>query len=365
MSRWVRQHIGQMKGYAPGFQPASGHVTKLNTNENPYAPSTAVLKALSSVDADALRKYPPPLADGFRDVAAQVHGVERANVIATNGGDELLRLVVTTFVEPGRPIGVLDPSYSLYPVLAELHGSPIVSVEMSSDWSIPRDFAERMNDAGASLVMVVNPHAPSGALTEIDALETLASRLNAVLLIDEAYVDFVDPEREHDLVPMIRRFDNVILLRSLSKGYSLAGLRFGYGLAPESLIEPMLTKTRDSYNVDSIAQRLATAALESRADARRSWSLVRAERERVRSGLQALDFDVPPSQSNFVLCTVPGGRQAAEALLSALEREEIFVRHFGAPRIADKLRITIGTPSQNDRLLLAIAQWHRGRSIDS
>lgn len=350
-----------MKGYTPGFQPASPSVTKLNTNENPYAPSGAVLRALASIDAEALRKYPPPLADGFRDTAAQVHGVERANVVATNGGDELLRLVVTTFVEPGRPIGVLDPSYSLYPVLAELHGSPIVSTEMPADWSIPRDFAERMNDAGASLVMVVNPHAPSGSLTGLEALEALASRLKAVLLIDEAYVDFVDPEIEHDLVPMIRRFDNVILLRSLSKGYSLAGLRFGYGLGPSSLIEPMLTKTRDSYNVDSISQKLAIAALESRADARRSWSLVRAERSRVSSSLQGLGFEVPPSQSNFILSTVPGGSDAAEDLLAALEREEIFVRHFGAPRIADKLRITIGTPSQNDRLLLAIGQWHQRR----
>src|SRR5690242_16197901 len=162
---YERANIARMHGYVPGKQPASSETIKLNTNENPYPPCAAVMRALAAVPADALRRYPPPSAEGFRERAAAVHGLDKDQIVAVNGGDELLRLVFTTFVEPGAPIGVIEPSYSLYPVLAEVHGSPVVRVDAEPDWSWPADLAERMNDAGVRLLLVVNPHAPSGMLT--------------------------------------------------------------------------------------------------------------------------------------------------------------------------------------------------------
>ena len=198
--RYERKNIAAMHGYVPGKQPAATDVVKLNTNENPYPPSAAVMDALRSIEPDALRRYPKPAADGLRAAAARLHGLAPEQVVAVNGGDELLRLAVTTFVEPGAPIGVATPSYSLYPVLAELHGSPLVEVPLQDDWSLPSDLGPRMKRAGVQLLMLVNPHAPSGHLTEVARLAALARELSCVLLLDEAYVDFVDPERGHDVV---------------------------------------------------------------------------------------------------------------------------------------------------------------------
>jgi histidinol-phosphate aminotransferase len=350
---YERESIQRMHGYTPGKQPASVDTIKLNTNENPYPPAPEVMRALLEVPAEALRRYPEPLADAFRNVAAEVHGVTRDHVMAVNGGDELLRLAVTTFVEPGEPIGVLEPSYSLYPVLAEIHGCPLTRVPAGENFEVPADFAARMNQAGVNLALLVNPHAPSGYLVKQAQIEAIAEELNGVLLVDEAYVDFVDPALEHDLVPLLAKYDNLLLLRTLSKGYSLAGLRFGYALGTPSLIAPMLEKTRDSYNVDVVAQRMAAAALTARAYARDTWEGVRLERERVQAALIAMGLRVRESQSNFLLAYVPVGVEAA-AVQRELEAGGVLIRHFNQPRLTDALRITIGTKSQNDKLLAGL-----------
>jgi histidinol-phosphate aminotransferase len=351
---YERASISRMHGYVPGKQPATSDTIKLNTNENPYPPADAVLRALHEVPADSLRRYPEPLAEAFRKAAAELHGVQPNQIVAVNGGDELLRIAITTFVEPGKPIGVLSPSYSLYPVLAAIHGSPVVSVPAGDDFSVPSTFAARMNDEGVNLAFLVNPHAPSGKLTSRDDIAALAQQLDGVLLVDEAYVDFVEPEREHDLLPLLRKHDNLLLLRTLSKGYSLAGLRFGYGLGQESLIAPLLSKTRDSYNVDVIAQRLAEAAIRAQPHARASWERVRSERARVHAALVALGFRIPESQSNFLLAEVPRDGASARNLQQELEARGLLVRYFAEPRLDTSLRITIGTPEQNDRLLNAL-----------
>lgn len=347
---YERSSIAAMRGYVPGKQLASKSVIKLNSNENPYPPSPAVMAALQGLDPDRLRRYPPPGADAFRQAAARLHGLQPDQVVATNGGDELLRMVITTFVDPGAPIGVVEPSYSLYPILAAIHDSPVVRVDSLADFAPPADLAARMNAAGVKLLFVVNPHAPSGQLTAPAALSELAAAFAGVLLIDEAYVDFVDPELQHDVVPLLARHDNVLLLRTLSKGYSLAGLRFGYGLGAAELIAPLLWKTRDSYNVDAISQIIACAALEHRDDAARSWQLVRAERARLGTALHALGFAVHPSQSNFLLAYVPKGASAAH-LQRELEQRDMLIRYFDEPRLRDALRISVGTAAENDRLL--------------
>jgi len=303
------------------------------------------------VTAEQLQHYPPPIADGFRALAASIHGVEAQQVIATNGGDELLRLAVSTFVEPGQAVGVLEPSYSLYRVLADLNQSPAVRVPLAEDWSCPADAARTFNEARAKLVFVTNPHAPSGRLTPVVQLSALAGELDALVVVDEAYVDFVDPDLGHDAVPLVSNHENVLILRTLSKGYSLAGLRFGYGIGAPGIIEPMLTKTRDSYNVGVVGQRLAVAALESRDRAAQTWEAVRRERTRLREALAQLGLDTPPSQSNFLLATVPDWAGHARTLCDALEDRGVLVRHFDQGCLRDKLRITVGTPTDTDRLL--------------
>ncbi|MEQ8813380.1 MAG: aminotransferase class I/II-fold pyridoxal phosphate-dependent enzyme [Thalassobaculum sp.] len=349
---YERDAIARMAGYVPGEQPARTVVAKLNTNENPYPPCQAVMDALRSIDGHALRRYPSAMADGFRAEAARLHGVTPDHVIATNGGDELLRLAITTFLEPGGPLGIAEPGYSLYPVLAAVNDSPLARVPLADDWSLPAGIAERWNAAGARLAMLVNPHAPSGRLTPVAEIAAVARAFDGVLLLDEAYVDFIDPARGYDSTPLVRELPNVLLLRTMSKGYSLAGLRFAYGIGAPALVAPMLTKSKDSYNVDAVAQALATASLRHRDEAARTWDAVRAERARVRSVLVQRGYEVPESETNFLLATVPGGD--ARAIYRALADAGIYVRWFDQDRLRDKLRISIGTPEENDALLTAL-----------
>lgn len=355
---YERQNIQRMTGYSSGEQPSQPGIIKLNTNENPYPASAAVAAALQGMRIEDLRRYPQPMANDFRRVAAECHHLHIDNFIATNGGDELLRLVITTFVEPGDAIAIAEPSYSLYPVLAEIHGCHVARIDLEDDWHMGADFAKRLNASGARLAFVVNPHAPSGLLTPVAELRALAGSFKGVLVIDEAYVDFVDPDLRHDAVTLVREMDNVLILRTLSKGYSLAGLRFAYGIGDTTLIAPMLYKTRDSYNTDVISQVLATAALRDRACAALSWEKVRLERARVASALTALGFHCAPSQSNFLLARVPTGDARfvstdimARECYQRLKDNGILVRYFDQPRLRDKLRITIGTHDENSRLL--------------
>lgn len=358
---YERENIRHMQGYTWGEQPQQVGVIKLNTNENPYPAPGAVAEALASLSVQDLRRYPQPFANEFRDAAAALHGVSRDNIIPTNGGDELLRLAITTFVDPGETLGMAEPSYSLYPVLAAVQNCRVAHVNLCDDWSVPNDFAQQLNEAGAKLAFVVNPHAPTGQLLDVDALRHIAGGFKGVLVIDEAYVDFVDPAKGYDAVPLIHEFDNVLLLRTMSKGYSLAGLRFAYGIGSESLLAPMLYKTRDSYNTDLISQRLATAALQAQTEVARSWQKVREERQRLTQALRALRFDVMPSDSNFLLVTAPGviteAEKLAPHLYQQLKEDGVLVRYFDQPRLRDKLRITVGTAEENDRLLACLTRY--------
>ncbi|MCC7409425.1 MAG: aminotransferase class I/II-fold pyridoxal phosphate-dependent enzyme, partial [Phycisphaeraceae bacterium] len=346
---YERANIRQMAGYVPGEQPEDGSVVKLNTNENPYPPAEGVMAVLRDFPADRLRRYPNPTAANFRGLAAKVHGLKPENVLATNGGDELLRLLVTTFIPPGGVLAMAEPSYSLYPVLADVQGARTLRIPLKDDWSLPGegDFADKANDGGAALTIVVNPHAPSGRLTTVSDLADLAKRLRGVLVVDEAYVDFVDPDLRHDATQLVRTLPNVLLLRTLSKGYSLAGLRFGYGLGPPGIIEPMLTKTKDSYNTDALSQALAEEALSNRDAASKTWQAVRSERQRLTQALIQRGFEIPPSQSNFILPKPPAQGPNASALYESLKNQRIFVRYFDQDRLRDRLRITLGSPEQN------------------
>ncbi|MDX1490644.1 MAG: histidinol-phosphate transaminase [Pseudohongiellaceae bacterium] len=361
---YERPNIQNMTGYSSGEQPKQTDVIKLNTNENPFPATKAVRDALASLQVESLRRYPQPLANDFRRVAAQLHGIEVDNIIATNGGDELLRLIITTFVGPGDVIAMAEPSYSLYPVLAAIQDCKVAPVPLQQDWSMGEGFAAKLNDTGAKLAFIVNPHAPSGYLADTATLEKIAQEFKGVLVIDEAYVDFIDPEFAYNAVPLITRNPNVIILRTMSKGYSLAGLRFAYGMGDESLISPMLYKTRDSYNTDAFSQVLATAALKDRDAASLQWDMVRAERARVQAELGKLGISCAPSQSNFLLAQMPeqaphydNADDMAKGLYQRLKDDGILVRYFDQDRLRDKLRITIGTFDENSQLLNCLQSY--------
>jgi histidinol-phosphate aminotransferase len=250
---------------------------------------------------------------------------------------------------------MLEPSYSLYPVLADIQDATKLAIPLADGWRIPRDFAQQLNEAGANLACVVNPHAPSGTLIDADTISQIANDFNGVLLVDEAYVDFVDPALRHDLLRLVNAFDNLLLLRTFSKGYSLAGLRLGYLIGSAELIAPILGKTRDSYNVNHIAQQLGLAAINDQGYAQETWHEIRTARRTLRDELIDLGVRVETSQSNFLLAEIPMDIPvSAEQIYQGLKAEGILVRFFNTPTLEDKLRITVGTAPQNRRLIDAM-----------
>jgi histidinol-phosphate aminotransferase len=346
-----------MSGYVPGEQPRPGEqVIKLNTNENPYPPSPRVMEAIRGVDPEWLRRYPNPTADSFREAAARVHGVTPDMVIAGNGSDEILAIVVRTFVAPGEIISWPDPTYSLYPVLAEIGDARAVPVAwqgrsrdglddgLDDGWRLP---VEALLATAARAIFFANPNAPSGTVVPAETVRELCGRSPGVVLVDEAYVDFADG----DCLPLLAECPNLIVTRTLSKGYALAGLRFGYALAAAPLVTQMM-KVKDSYNCDALATAAARAALLDQAHARAGWEKVRAERSRLAGELERLGWKVVPSQANFLLAAVPGGDGGA--VYRGLKDRGILVRHFDKPGLSHTVRITIGRREENDALLSAL-----------
>lgn len=340
-----------MAGYTPGEQPREAQVVKLNTNENPYAASPKVAEALAEFDAADLRRYPEPDCRSLRKAIAEQLALRASQVLVTNGGDELLRMVFTTFCAPGSRVLSTEPTYSLYPVLAALHECEFVALSLGEGPGLCPDLLARVQDTHPSLVLIVNPHAPTGRLFDVSQLAALARAVAGVLLIDEAYVDFVEPELGYDSLRLLAEHPNVLLLRTFSKGYSLAGLRLGFGLGNEALIEPMASKVHDSYNLDRLAQVLGLAAWRDQPHMRQNAEKIRRERVRVHRALLVYGFTVPESQANFVYAAPPVG-VSAEHLYASLKDLGVLVRHFAEP--GDALRISIGSEAENDVLLNAL-----------
>jgi histidinol-phosphate aminotransferase len=341
----ARNRIANMSGYTPGEQPKRGEtVIKLNTNENPYSPSPRVLDVFRNVDADDLRRYPDPVANAFRDAAAALYGVSREQIIAGNGSDDILNIVLRAYLDPGDVLAYPDPTYSLYPVLAGLQDAKVAPVAWESGWKLPVD---ALLASGARVIFVAHPNAPSGTPVAIEALDALASRFDGLLLVDEAYGEFA----EHNALPLLATHNNVLISRTLSKSYSLAGLRFGYGIGHTSIIDELM-KVKDSYNCDMPSIAAATAAIGDQVYARTVWAQVKAEREQLTLALQGRGWDVIPSQANFVFARPPTGDGAA--MYAQLKSKGVLVRFFNMPGLTDRIRITVGTPEQMRALLSAI-----------
>src|SRR5262245_42402222 len=298
-----RSVVERIAGYTPGEQPRPGEqVVKLNTNENPFPPSPRVVEAVGRVTADALRRYPSPMADEFRAVAARVHAVSPENILAGNGSDDILQIALRSYCSPADVLACPDPTYSLYPVLADLADVRLVPVPWEPGWRLP---AEALRRHRARAIFLANPNSPSGTSVPVADIEALAEDTDALVLVDEAYADFADD----NCLRLLGRCRNVLLARSLSKGYGLAGLRFGYAIGDPAVIAQM-AKVKDSYNCAVIAIAGAGAALEDGRHARANWQTIRAERARLSAELARRRFGVVPSQANFVLATAPDASHA-------------------------------------------------------
>ncbi len=344
-SSYLRKDVAAMTGYQPGEQPGPDEqVVKLNTNENPYPPSPRVLEALRRAADEGLRLYPPALADAVRARAAALYGFAPEQVMVGNGSDELLTLLMRAVVEPGQAIVYPVPTYSLYPVLAQIQGARTVEVPFPDDLSLPGELFGRTEP----LVFLCNPNAPTGTLVPQPEVRRLAESLSGVLVVDEAYVDFA----EGDCLALARELENVVVLRTLSKSFSLAGLRVGFAFGPEALIGG-LVKVKDSYNVDRLALAGAEAALADVEHMRENVTTIKATRARLTEGLRDLGLEPLPSHANFVF--VRCGRGRARRLFGALKARGVLVRFFAGPRVDDALRITVGTDREIDRLLAELS----------
>ena len=344
MKPLIRACVRDLAGYEPGEQPRQPGLVKLNTNENPYPPSPLVAAALAGISAADLRLYPDPRHTRLREVIAGLHGVAPEQVFVGNGSDEILALCTRAFVEDGERIGFFEPSYSLYPVLAAIRNVATDPVELTDDFQWPTP-----GPGQGALFFLTNPNAPTGVLYPRATVATFCRSYAGVVVIDEAYADFA---RENCLELALRE-PNVLVVRSLSKSYSLAGLRLGYAVGPAPLVAALF-KLKDSYNVDRVAQALAEAALADPGHMRGNVARIRATRERLTAALRALGFAVTPSEANFVWARPP--RLSARALFEGLRRAGVLVRFFPGPRTGEHVRITVGTDAEVDRLLAAVAE---------
>ena len=350
MSQFWSRIARELSPYVPGEQPKVDNLIKLNTNEHPEAPAESVLTALANVTSDALRRYPDPESSHLRSIIAKVEKLEVDQVFVGNGSDEVLAHVFQGLISARDAFVVPDITYSFYPVWASLYGLQCCTVPLTDGFTL--DVAALCAFDGP--VLIANPNAPTGIALDIDDLRRLAaSDTNRLVVVDEAYFGFGAPSA----VSLINEYPNVLVTRSLSKSHALAGLRVGYALGSPALIEG-LVRVKDSFNsypLDAFAQAGAAAAIADTAWFEAASAEVIASREWLTTALESLGFDVCQSQANFVFArhsSVPG-----KTLFDHLRQEKILVRRWDKPRIADHLRITVGTRSQCETLIDTLARF--------
>jgi len=350
MSRFWSRVVGTLTPYVPGEQPKIANLIKLNTNENPYPPSPKVLAAIQAelgADAARLRLYPDPNADLLKAAVARLHGVTPQQVFVGNGSDEVLAHVFMALLKHEAPILFPDITYSFYPVYCGLYGVDYVTVPLADDFSI--DPADYMQPNGG--IIFPNPNAPTGRLLALESIEQiLEANPDSVVVVDEAYVDFGGKSA----ISLADRYDNLLVVHTLSKSRSLAGLRVGFAVGHPALIEALerVKNSFNSYPLDRLAIAGAVAALEDAEHFERTRQAVIATRDTLTAELQSLGFDVLPSAANFIFARHPQ-RDAAQ-LAQALRERSIIVRHFRLPRIDQFLRITVGTDAECKALTQAL-----------
>lgn len=348
MSRFWSPAIRHLQPYVPGEQPKRAHLVKLNTNENPYGPSSKVVEAIQSELNEALRLYPDPEGERLKQAAADFYGIEPGQVFVGNGSDEILAHAFFAFFRQQRPILFPDVSYSFYPVYCGLYGIDYQTVALDDDYRIRVDDYARPNGG----IIFPNPNAPTGHLLALsDIANVLEQSPDSVVVVDEAYIDFGG----ESAVALLSRYPNLLVVQTLSKSRSLAGLRVGMAMGHIDLIEG-LRRVKDSFNsypLDRLAIAGAAAAFEDRDHFDQTRHKIMADREELIRELQRLGFNVLPSAANFVFARVPDHEEAGP-LADRLREQGVIVRYFNKPRIDRFLRITVGTPEQNRKLIEAL-----------
>ncbi|MEX0332273.1 MAG: histidinol-phosphate transaminase [Puniceicoccaceae bacterium] len=353
----VHENIRQMKPYVPGLQPQGDGWIKLNTNELPFPPPPSVGEAISA-EMERLARYPNPTSAPLREAIAGIHGIEASQVIIGNGSDDILNLLARAFGGFGRTTSETFPSYSLYPVVTAIAGGSIESIPFGEDFSLP---VEALLDKPSDLLFLTCPNAPTGVRFPLKDLRALAEGLDGLLVIDEAYVEFATSSA----LPLLRDFENVVLTRTFSKAYGLAGLRVGYAMAASPVIE-ILDRIRDSYNVNRLSQAGALAALAAQPVYDEYVWKIQATRQQVHDFLVTKEWDIYPSEANFLFAEPVSsegerGPEVAADLYQWLEQRKILVRTFPKhPLTASRLRISIGSSSEMDRFMKEITTWQKG-----
>jgi histidinol-phosphate aminotransferase len=342
LQKLFRPAIQKMQAYVPGEQPQGGKFIKLNTNENPYPPSSKVLKAIRDTADGALERYPDPLGTVFRIRAAEVLGVEPDWIMCGNGSDDILTILTRAFVGEGDRLRLPYPSYILYRTLAQLQNAAWEEVQFQPDFSMGENFSEAKEDL--KLAFLPNPNSPSGTVLSPSEIGKIADRLPCPLVVDEAYADFA----EQNCLQLIKQNPRVMVTRTLSKSYALAGVRFGFLVAHPEIIAT-LRKVKDSYNCDAVSLAAATAAIDDQDWLRENRAKVIQTRRRTTDELRGLGFEVIDSQANFVWCTLPN--RSSLSVYESLKREKVLVRYMNYPGWSDGLRISIGTDQQMDACL--------------
>ncbi|HHT9121149.1 MAG TPA: histidinol-phosphate transaminase [Candidatus Hypogeohydataceae bacterium YC41] len=341
-----RKNIEKMKGYVPGEQPQETGFIKLNTNENPYPPSPRVIATLKESASSLLRLYPDPLATRLRQKVAEVFGIRPERVLVGNGSDELLSIIARAFASPGDKLVFPSPTYLLYKTLAEIQDAQAVELDFPEDFSLPRDILVK----GAKITFLCNPNSPSGTMVWPEEVSNLAGEIDGVLVIDEAYAEFADT----NCLALVEKHSNVLILRTVSKSYSLAGLRLGFCIGQESLIEGLM-KVKDSYNVDRLSMAAGIAALDDQEHLRRNVEKIKETRSYLIESLREMGFFVYPSQSNFVYFRTPSP-QVAREIYQQLKARQILIRYVEYRRFEDCLRVSIGTKEEIDTFLDRLAE---------
>ncbi len=348
---YLRPQITAMTGYVPGEQPRDQKLIKLNTNENPFPCSPGVQAAIGDACQQGLQKYPDPTALAFRVRAAELLREELPEIDADwilcgNGSDDILTILTRAFVAAGDVVRFANPSYVLYRTLAAIQGAECDVVNFQADWSLGPGFSRRQERL--RLTYLANPNSPSGTVIPPAEVAALAIALPCPLVVDEAYADFA----ETNCLALVAQDEKVVVSRTLSKSYALAGLRFGFLVAQPQIVRE-LAKVKDSYNCDALSIAGATAALEDRQWFEQTRSILLATRARLYEQLQQLGFQCVPSQANFIWCQHP--EHESEGLYQALKQQGILVRYMNYPDWDDGLRITVGTDEQIDAFLAVLA----------
>jgi len=353
MSKFWSDVVQQLTPYVPGEQPKLSNLVKLNTNENPYPPSPRAQEAIRREAGADLRLYPDPNADSLRQAIADYHAVEPNNVFVGNGSDEVLAHAFLALLKHAQPVLFPDISYSFYPVYCGLYGIDYVTVPLAADFSIDIRAYRRPNGG----IIFPNPNAPTGCLLPLDRIEELlAANPDSAVVVDEAYIDFGG----ETAIPLISRFPNLLVVQTLSKSRSLAGLRVGFAVGDPALIEALdrVKNSFNSYPLDRLAMAGAIASFEDRAYFESMRAAVIATRVSLVEKVKALGFEVLPSAANFIFMRHP--KHDAAELSAWLRSRHIIVRHFKAPRIEQFLRVTIGTDEQCALLVSALEQYIAG-----